>query len=66
MDTDNGTMVGKFIEVPAWQTFGRVESEREPMLGPDGSIEILLCEHPDHPARLWRWYRLALSEWVYA
>lgn len=60
------TLVGEFIEAPAWQTFGCVEDQRPASIGAEGTIEVLLCEYPDQPARLWRWYRLAPGEWSIA
>jgi len=54
---------GDFIEIPAWQTCGLVQSVTGSMYGTSKSCTVLLQEHHEQPARQWGTYRLEPGEY---
>lgn len=62
MNATDAPTVGEMIEVPAWQTCGMVMATAAALTGTEGSIRVLLQDHPDQPAHNWRYYTLAPGE----
>ena len=56
--------VGDFITIPAWETFGMVREVKPAPTGSPDAIRVLLQEHPDQPARGWRYYTLEPGEYT--
>ena len=57
--------VGDFIEIPAWQAFGCVQSISAAMFGSGDAREVLVQEHPDDERDKWNNYRLEPGEFYF-
>ncbi len=60
---NEGSLIGEFIEVPAWNIIGQVIDEAPTTHGSDGAIRVLLLADPRRPARI-SWFRLEPAEFV--
>lgn len=56
------SLIGEFIEVPAWNTIGQVIDEAPATHGSDDAIRVLLQTDPNRPGRS-NWFHLEPSEY---
>ena len=56
--------IGDFITIPAWKIFGMVQEVRPCPVGSEDAIRVLLQEHPEQPARTWKYYNLEPGEYT--
>ena len=56
-------LIGEFIRIPAWSSEGMVIDVRQPMLGTERAIEVLVEADIDDPHP--RWYRLEPDEYEF-
>ncbi len=55
--TLEASLIGEFLEVPAWNLVGQVIDEAPATYGPDDAIRVLLQADPHRPDRA-RWFHL--------
>ena len=55
-------MIGTFITIPAWKTFGMVIDKQPAHYGSEGAIRVLVETRPDDVAP--RWYNLEPDEYI--
>lgn len=59
------SLLGEFIEVPAWSTIGQVIDEAPATHGSDDAIRVLLQTDPSRPGRS-SWFHLEPGEYSLA
>ena len=63
-NTKTNNIVGEFIEIHAWKTFGMVIGQEEPTHGVDDAIRVLVQEHPDQRIDKCKWYQLEPGQYT--